>query len=99
MKDLYLLKKCIKNQEASSYLRLGYTLSNRPHLHRVYYVNVCRVLSTAVCVMEQIFECHKNRTIQDIFYKIQKFQTKIHFGTYAAQKKNVGFDYAGYCLS
>ena len=35
-KDLNLLKKHTKNQEASYKFRLGFALSNRPHLHRVY---------------------------------------------------------------
>ena len=33
---LNLLKKYIKNQEASSILRMGFALSKWPHLHRAY---------------------------------------------------------------
>ena len=40
LKDLNLLKEIIKNQEASSILRVGFALSNRPHLHRADLVTV-----------------------------------------------------------
>ena len=36
IKDLNLLKKHIKNQEASSILRVVFALSNWPHLHREF---------------------------------------------------------------
>ena len=39
-KDVNLLNKCLKNQEASYNFRLGFALSNRPHLHRAYLVTV-----------------------------------------------------------
>ena len=38
--NLKLLKKYIKNQEASYNFRLGFALSNRAHFHRVYLVTV-----------------------------------------------------------
>ena len=41
LKDLNLLKNYTKNQEASYNFRLGFALSNRPHLHRAYVVTVC----------------------------------------------------------
>ena len=40
MKDLNLLKKYIKNQEASYNFKLGFALSNRPHFNSVYLVRV-----------------------------------------------------------
>ena len=40
MKDLNLFKKYTKNQEASYNSRLGFALSNRPHLHRAYLARV-----------------------------------------------------------
>ena len=36
-KDLNLLKKYTKNQEASYNFRLGFTLSNRPHFQSALY--------------------------------------------------------------
>ena len=50
LKDLNLLKKHIKNQEANSILRVDITQSNRPHLHRAYLVTVPEYLSQAVYV-------------------------------------------------
>ena len=40
LKDLNLLKKYVKNQEDSYNFKLGFALSNRPHLHRAYIVTV-----------------------------------------------------------
>ena len=40
MKDLNLLQKYTKDQETGYNFRLGFALSNRPHLHRVYLVTV-----------------------------------------------------------
>ena len=40
LKDLNLLKKYTKNEEASYNLRLGFALSKRPQLHRAYLVTV-----------------------------------------------------------
>ena len=40
LKDLNLLKKYTKNQEDSYNFRLGFALSNRPHLHRAYVVTI-----------------------------------------------------------
>ena len=40
MKDLSLFQKYIKNQKVSYNFRLGFALSNRPHLHRAYVVPV-----------------------------------------------------------
>ena len=51
IKDLNLLKKYKKNQEASSILRVGIAESNRPHLHRVYLVTIREYLSKAVLVL------------------------------------------------
>ena len=51
LKDLNPLKKKIKNQEASSILRVLFALSKWPHLHRAYQVTVCSVLTAAVCTM------------------------------------------------
>ena len=48
LKDLNLLKKYTKNQEASYNLRLGFALSNRPHLHRAYVVTGCNQIWIAV---------------------------------------------------
>ena len=48
MKDLNLLKKYIKNQEASSILRVKFDLSKWPHLHKPYLVTVQEYLSKAV---------------------------------------------------
>ena len=39
LKDLNLLKKHTKNQEASSILRVVFALSKWPHLHRAYVVS------------------------------------------------------------
>ena len=47
-KDLNLLKKHTKNQEASSISRVGFTLSNWPHLHKAYVVTVPFILILAV---------------------------------------------------
>ena len=52
-KDLNLLKKYIKNQEASYDFRLGFALSNRPHLHRAYLVTLCTFFVMAVIVVLQ----------------------------------------------
>ena len=46
--DLKVLKKYTNNQKASYNSRLGFALSNRPHLQRAYLVTVCRVLITTV---------------------------------------------------
>ena len=40
LEDLNLFKKYIKNQEDSYNFRLGFALSNRPHLHRASLVTV-----------------------------------------------------------
>ena len=40
LKDLNLLKKYFKYQKTSYNFRLGFALSNRPHLHRTYLVTV-----------------------------------------------------------
>ena len=50
-KDLNLLKNCIKNEEASYNFRLGFALSNRPHLHRAYLVTICRLLLLTVFLL------------------------------------------------
>ena len=39
VKDLNLLKKHTKNQEASCNFRLGFALSYRPHFHSAFYLN------------------------------------------------------------
>ena len=46
--DLNLLKKYTKNQEPSYKYRLGFALSNRPHLHRAYLLPLCKQMSIAV---------------------------------------------------
>ena len=48
LKDLNLLKRYIKNQEASSILRVDFAISKRPHLHRAYLVTECKHMSVAV---------------------------------------------------
>ena len=48
LKDLNPLKECIKNQEASYNFRVGFALSNGPHLHRAYLVTVLFDLILAV---------------------------------------------------
>ena len=47
-KVVNLLKKCTKNQEASSIWRVVFALSKSPHLLRAYVVTLCKILSTAV---------------------------------------------------
>ena len=44
-KDLNLSKKYIKNQKK---FRSDFALLKRPHLHRAYFVTLCRVLITTV---------------------------------------------------
>ena len=41
LKDLNILKKYTKNQEASYNSRLDFAMSNRLHLHRAYVATVC----------------------------------------------------------
>ena len=47
-KDLNLSKKCTKNQEAGSILRVIFALSKWPHLHRVYLIRVQHSLGITV---------------------------------------------------
>ena len=55
-KDLNLLKKYTKNQEASNIFRIGFALSKRPHLFRAYLVTVSFPSFIAV---------HYNKTKED----------------------------------
>ena len=48
IKDLNLLKKRTKNQEAGSILKVSFALSKRPHFHRAYLVTIRMRMSTAV---------------------------------------------------
>ena len=52
LKDLNLLKKYTKNQEDSYNFRLGFALSNGPHLHRAYLVTVRFDLILAVFAVQ-----------------------------------------------
>ena len=57
MKDLNLLKRYIKYQETSYNFRLGFALSNRPHLHRAYVVTVYNqnfIAVYAICKTENL---------------------------------------------
>ena len=47
-KDLNLLKKHIKNQVASSILKVVFSFSKWPHLHRAYVISGCIFFATAV---------------------------------------------------
>ena len=49
MKDLNCVKKSTKYQKASYNFRLGFVLSNGPHLHKAYLVTVPFDLILAVC--------------------------------------------------
>ena len=49
LKDLNLLKKHIKNQEANKNYKLGFALSKRPQVNSVYLVRVPFLTSIAVC--------------------------------------------------
>ena len=51
--NLKLLKKYIKNQEASYNFKLGFALSNRPHFNSVYLVRVPFLTGIAVCTALQ----------------------------------------------
>ena len=48
LKDLILFSTVSKDQKASSILKVGFSLSRWPHLHRVYLVTVCKRGATAV---------------------------------------------------
>ena len=48
LKDLNLLKKHIKNQEASYNFKLGFAWSKRPHFNSVYLVRVPFLTGIAV---------------------------------------------------
>jgi len=52
LKNLYFSKKYDKYQETSYDFRLGFFLSNRPHLHKVYFVTVRfhLILSVYICL-------------------------------------------------
>ena len=58
LKDLSLLEKYTKNQGASYNFRLGFALSNRPHLHRAYLVNVRK--RRAIAVYRSKIEMNQN---------------------------------------
>ena len=49
-KDLDSVVNIFSAQETGSILKIGFDLSNWPHLHRAYVVTVCRVLSTVVYI-------------------------------------------------
>ena len=51
LKDLNLLKKYTKYQEASSILRVVFALSKWPHLHRAYLVTICYRSFIAVSIL------------------------------------------------
>ena len=53
-----------KVQEASSSLRVGFALSNRPHLHRAYVVTICNQIWLAVCIAN----CFRYILIDSVFY-------------------------------
>ena len=48
LKDLNRLKECVKIQKASYDFKLGFALSNRPHLNSVYLVRVPFLTGIAV---------------------------------------------------
>ena len=48
IKDLNLLKKHIKNQVASSILKVVFAFSKWPHLHRAYVISGCIFFAMAV---------------------------------------------------
>ena len=50
LKDLNLLKKHIKNQEAGSILMVFFVLSKQPHFHRAYLVTVHKQMYIAVSI-------------------------------------------------
>ena len=56
MKDLKIVKECTRNQEARYNFRLGFALSNRPHLHRASLVTVPFILILAVHVYTFYFD-------------------------------------------
>ena len=55
LKDLNLLKKHIKNQVASSILKVVFAFSKWPHLHRAYVISGCIFFATAVCTLNLSF--------------------------------------------
>ena len=60
LKDLYSLKKYDKYQESSYNFRLGFALSNRPHLHRASLVMLCTFFVTAVWFLQKYSEALKH---------------------------------------
>ena len=67
LKDLNLLKKHTKNQEASSILRLVFTLSKWPHLHREWpkkrYFSQCQGLHLKRNFTVNRFKGHLSRLV------------------------------------
>ena len=49
LKDINLLKKFMKNQEASNNFKLGFAPSERPHFNSIYLVRVPFLNGIAVC--------------------------------------------------
>ena len=61
-------KKYTKNQEASYNFRLGFVLSNRPHLHRAYLIIVQYHLILAVV----LFRCTSEISVTNQFIFLKK---------------------------
>ena len=68
IKDLNLLKKHTKNQEASSILRVDFALSKWPHLHRASLVTICNRTLKAylINIYALISVCSKGRNVRMI---------------------------------
>ena len=60
IKDINLLKKDTKNQEASSILKVVFAFSKWPHLHRAYLVTVCYRSFIAVRQQQNVHFCVRN---------------------------------------
>ena len=67
----------LKVQEASSILRVGFALSNRPHLHRTYLVTVRKQGATAVYPPQtEIYHLSQFDWVRVVSYQTEQ---KFHF--------------------